>query len=42
VSGLKEEQQSSAFDSRGIDLESVSNETNESDLQDEKHDKQRI
>jgi hypothetical protein len=42
VIDLREEQESNAFDSMRVNSESVSNEMDESELQDEKHDEQRI
>jgi hypothetical protein len=39
---LREEQKQNAFDSMRINSESVSNEIDESDMQYEKHDEQRI
>jgi hypothetical protein len=39
---LREEQYENAFDSMRVNLESVSNEIDESDLQCEKHPEQRI
>jgi hypothetical protein len=39
---LRKEQESNAFDSMRINSESVSNKIDESDLQYEKHDEQRI
>jgi hypothetical protein len=42
VIDLREEQNENAFDSMRVNSESVSNEIDESDLQDEKHDEQRI
>jgi hypothetical protein len=42
VIDFREEQLSNAFDSMHVNSESVSNEIDESDLQFEKHDEQRI
>jgi hypothetical protein len=42
VIDLREEQKENASDSMRVNSESVSNETDESDLQAEKHDEQRI
>jgi hypothetical protein len=42
VIDLREEQEQSAFDSMCVNSESRSNEIDESDLQDEKHEEQRI
>jgi hypothetical protein len=39
---LREEQERNAFDSMRVNLESRSNEIDESELQDEKHEEQRI
>jgi hypothetical protein len=41
VIDLREEQQKNGFDSTRVNLEFVSNEFDESDLQYEKHDEQR-
>jgi hypothetical protein len=42
VIDLREEQEQNALDSMCVNSESVSNEIDESDSQDEKHDEQRI
>jgi hypothetical protein len=42
VIDLREEQKENAFDSMRVNSEFVSNEIDESDLQHEKHDEQRI
>jgi hypothetical protein len=42
VTDLREEQNENAFDSMRANSGSVSNEIDETDLKDEKHDKQRI
>jgi hypothetical protein len=42
VIDLREEQQKKACDSMRVNSEFVSNETDESELQSEKHDEQRI
>jgi hypothetical protein len=42
VIDLREEQLENAVDSMRVNSESVSNEIDESDVQDKKHDKQRI
>jgi hypothetical protein len=42
VIDLREEQNKNAFDSMCVNSDSVSNEIDESDLQYEKHDEQRI
>jgi hypothetical protein len=42
VIDLREEQEQNAFDLMRVNSESVSNEIDESDLQSEKHDEQRI
>jgi hypothetical protein len=42
VIDLREEHDKNAFDSMRVNSESVSNKIDESDLQDEKHDEQRI
>jgi hypothetical protein len=42
VIDLREEQESNAFDSMRVNSESVSNEIDESALQNEKHSEQRI
>jgi hypothetical protein len=42
VTDLREEQEQNAFDSMCVNSESVSNEIDESDLQVEKHNEERI
>jgi hypothetical protein len=42
VIDLREEQEENAADSIRVNSESISNEIDESELQDEKHDEQRI
>jgi hypothetical protein len=42
VIDLREEQEENEFDSMRVNSESVSNEIDESDVQSEKHDEQRI